>query len=223
MKLIEKILSIRIAVFLFLCLYTTGLCLGQEMSFVPFQASLLSFDETSGPVDVMICLYDASEGGSELWHELHENIDISANIVSLMIGKGQSDNPIDSDFFDTDEARYVELEVGDQVLTPRYPLGSVPRALVSDEVVGMPRIISISAQTGGTGEFSVDHKIDMETHTILGMTVAIEHANGSYYNVDQSQNFLNRFFWNCTQIIGGIGNANFANKNVRILLFVERL
>lgn len=164
MKLFKMAISAHIMVFLGLSLLIPNISSGQEMKFIPFQASLLSLNAIQGPVDVTVRVYDALEGGNEMWSESHENVEVSGSVISLLIGKGTSNTTISSGLFGTNDARYVELEIGDDVLDPRYPLGSVPRAFIADEALGVNAENGIRANAIVIGrDGNVDYEFEYET------------------------------------------------------------
>lgn len=108
-------------------LFITASVLGQNRV-IQFQARVLT--EEIGPYSVTLRLFDAIEGGTELWSEVHSNVEIDENILQLSLGEIE---PLSFDLFSSANPLYLEIKIGDNdILTPRQRMGSVPRAISSE-------------------------------------------------------------------------------------------
>ncbi len=102
---------------------------GGEIMSVPqlinYQGFLASSQDSS-PLDTIIDItfriYSSQTGGTELWSETHSNVQVTRGIFNVLLG---SVNPIPRTIFDG-STRYLQVEIGTEVLSPRKPLVSVP-------------------------------------------------------------------------------------------------
>lgn len=89
----------------------------------------------SGPVSLSMRIYDVIAGGFPLYAEDHPNVvvdDLGAFSVKLGAGSAVL-GAFDPSLF-SGVNRYIEVVVGGDVLAPRQALGSVPWALVAEDV-----------------------------------------------------------------------------------------
>jgi hypothetical protein len=106
---------------------------------VNFQGLLLDSqgDPVTGPVDLVLRLYDAAEDGSLLWTESHAGVDVLDGVYTVELG---ATTPLTPAILDT-PALYLEVEVEGDTLAPRQRLLAVPYALraeSADNVASLP-------------------------------------------------------------------------------------
>jgi len=78
----------------------------------------------NGTVNLTFSIYDSVSGGTARWSEVQNGVTVEAGIYSVQLG---SVNPIDYSIFDG-STKYLGVKVGDEELTPRLPMISVPYA-----------------------------------------------------------------------------------------------
>ena len=74
-------------------------------------------------------IYDSPTGGTPLWSEAQTSVHVENGLFNVMLG---SVNPIPSDIFPIDGSRWLETEIGGQILTPRKEIVSVAYAFKAD-------------------------------------------------------------------------------------------
>ena len=108
----------------------------------------------TGPVDLVLSIYDLPSDGSPLYTETHEGVVIDSFDGSFLVQLGQgttdpnSTSAFDSSLFKNGPNRYLEVQVGlvdGEVLTPRQIIGAVPYALVAEDVVTDPATSTVGA------------------------------------------------------------------------------
>jgi len=104
----------------------------QVPALLGYQGRLLRADGTaaSGTASVTFALFDASTGGTALWSE-SQTLGLSDGYYATFLGLVAA--PPAGIF---DGARWLELRVGSETLSPRMQLGSVPFALTARGVRG---------------------------------------------------------------------------------------
>lgn len=90
----------------------------------------------SGYVDLQLLIFGAPVAESPLYAEDHIGVELDENgTFSVRLGAGQPwVGQFDEKLF-SGMNRYLEIVVDDEVLSPRQPLGSVPWALMANDVV----------------------------------------------------------------------------------------
>lgn len=105
------------------------------------------FDDMGDPVsdtlDVTFAIYDASSGGTELWSETI-SVDFVDGYYSARLGETNSLGAI---LDGTDKYMGVSID-GDDEMSPRSLVGSVPYAMVANDVNGDIHPTSIVGSTG---------------------------------------------------------------------------
>ena len=97
---------------------------------INYQAKLVddSNDPITGTVSVTFRLYDAVEGGTQLWSEDHSSIESNNGLISVLLG---SVTTFDNSVF-LGSSIFLETEVsGYGILSPRQQMTSVPYAIKS--------------------------------------------------------------------------------------------
>ena len=85
----------------------------------------------SGSVIITAGIWDAAVAGSRLYHESHSAVSLDQGLFSLLIGTGTLlEGAFDPSTFQG-SARYLELTINGETLSPRRPIGAVPYALAS--------------------------------------------------------------------------------------------
>ena len=114
-----------------------NIALGQNVPMlINYQAKLVddSNNLITGTVSVTFRLYDAIDGGSELWNETHSSIQSSEGIISVLLG---SVTTFASNVF-IGSSSFLETEVsGYGILDPRQQLTSVPYAIRAENTLSL--------------------------------------------------------------------------------------
>lgn len=84
-----------------------------------------------------------------------------------------------------------------------------------------PFIYYYQTKTNANGQFVVAHKLTNKD--ILGILVAVQHKNGSWHTLEQSNKFNNNFWWNIDSVRGWIHSDPFKNRPVRIVVFAVQI
>jgi hypothetical protein len=116
-----------------------------------------------GTVDLRLSLFAVDTGGTSLWSEDHAGVVATAGLANLALGETQ---PLDTVIFDG-SARWLEIEVDGQRLSPRLPITSVPYALRAER----------AGQVGSLSESDIQRRISMTCPA--GQTIASIGADGS--------------------------------------------
>ena len=103
---------------------------------INYQAKLVddSNDPITGTVSVTFRLYDAIDGGTELWSEDHSSIESNNGLISVLLG---SVTTFDNSVF-LGSSLFLETEVESfGILNPRQQLTSVPYAMKAENTVSL--------------------------------------------------------------------------------------
>jgi hypothetical protein len=128
-----------------------------------YQGSLTDNTPTQTPVDATLPMkfriYDAFMGGTQEWEEVWGAVMVTDGIFNVMLGSNAT--PIPSSVFTAGAIRYLEIEVGGELLTPRQRLGSVGFAHQAEtsadlECPGCVEAGEIAAGAVGTSEVEDD-------------------------------------------------------------------
>ena len=154
---------------------------------VNFQGLLLDDqgDPVTGPVDLVLRLYDAEESGTLLWTESHADVDVLDGVYAVELG---ASTPLTPEILDA-PALYLEVEVEGDTLAPRQRLLAVPYAL--------------RARTAETADSAAS--VDMLPSGFV--TELIEHVNldgGGPENLDPREGLAD---------VDGDGVANFVDPD----------
>jgi len=122
---------------------SSGSASSQVPPLIPF--SSVATDEggnsLSGVVSITFSLYTAQQGGAPLWTETQNNIQLDATgHYSVQLGITQP-NGVPTTLFTTGEARWLGVQIAEQVEQPRVLLLSVPYALKAGDAAtigGLP-------------------------------------------------------------------------------------
>ena len=91
----------------------------------------------------------------------------------------------------------------------------------------------ITGQTDNNGSFSLSLPWPIEVgclpsggsdgyeQRLAFAVVAIQHENGNWHTVEQSRYVNDNFWWNNQAVAGWITSSEFANRSIRVLLFVK--
>ena len=105
----------------------------QAPMLINFQAQVDGLGATETPVTFSI--YDTPTGGTALWDETQSITPING-VIQVLLGSATT---FPTDLFKNNGARYLDIEVGGESLTPRFQLTSVSyalRAAIADDVQG---------------------------------------------------------------------------------------
>lgn len=95
----------------------------------------------NGTYDLTFRIYDAEAAGNLLWQETHSAVLIQKGIFSIMLGSVTS---MDLPF---DKAYFLEIKVGDEVMSPRQRLTSAGYAVKSEKAEVADKALTIEART----------------------------------------------------------------------------
>ena len=123
---------------------------------------------TSG-LSMTFALYDSQTGGNNLWEETINDVKVTNGIYSVILGQA---NALSTLAFDT--TYYLELRVGNEVLTPRQPLTSVPYAL------NAARCTSATTPAAATGSLTYSWK---NASTVTVLTGQVMTADGTLLDI----------------------------------------
>lgn len=134
--------------------------MGDVPQLIPYQGTLRDASGTpvttiGGPgVPIVIAIYDAALGGTELYREEHASVLVANGIYNLSIGGGTPQlGMFGPSLFDA-TSRWLELRVGGETLSPRQALRSVPYSLTTedaDTLEGLTAAQVIAASEGPPG------------------------------------------------------------------------
>ncbi|MDJ0869228.1 MAG: hypothetical protein QNK03_24200 [Myxococcota bacterium] len=96
------------------------------------------------PADVVVDVWDAAAGGSLLYREIHDAVDLGTGVLAIAIGAGlpTADGVFDrygADVFRAPE-RYLGLRIGSEDLAPRTPFGSAAYAALASTALDSERL-----------------------------------------------------------------------------------
>ncbi|MBI5635122.1 MAG: putative metal-binding motif-containing protein [Nitrospirae bacterium] len=110
----------------------------------------------NGPVTIVFSLYDMDSGGTALWSETHQNVDLIKGVYSVILGNGNPTPVVINLPFDVQY--YLGVKVGtDQEMTPRQVLTAVPYAF---RALTVPAA-SITSEQIAPGSITVEKLADM--------------------------------------------------------------
>ena len=114
----------------------------------------------AGPVNLELRVFDLAAGGTELYSEQHLGVVLDGTGgFSVQLGLGTSPSgTFDAALFAFGD-RWLEVTVDGEVLTPRQIIGSVPWALIAQEIVPDPNAPRFEACGDGT---VADHQTGLQ-------------------------------------------------------------
>ena len=116
----------------------------------------------TGTVDLELRIFDAQTSGTQLYSEEHLGVPLDApGGFSVQLGLGTSPSgSFDASLF-SDADRWLEVEVGTEVLSPRQIIASVPWALVAEHVAPWDPNTTPRFEDCGDGTVA-DHKTGLQ-------------------------------------------------------------
>ena len=118
----------------FLMLWITSVVQAQSPQLINFQAQLEG--TTASSVAATFSVFDVATGGTALWSESYASLPVQSGRIQVLLG---SANSFESDVFEGDGDRFIEISVNGETLSPRTRITSVAYALranVADRVLG---------------------------------------------------------------------------------------
>jgi len=91
----------------------------------------------SGTYDIIFSLFDDASAGNQAWSETHNSVEVNNGIFSVLLGSQGSD--LGGIIFNT--PYWIEIQVGDEILSPRVELSSTPYSLSSGSLYNQGPII----------------------------------------------------------------------------------
>lgn len=99
-------------------------------SMLAFHGKLAAEDgPVDGTINVQFELFDSASGGTSVWTEAHDALEIKAGAFSAVLGQS---TPITTSLV-TASRLYLEITVNGETLSPRMAIVSVPYALKADD------------------------------------------------------------------------------------------
>ncbi|MFZ5519151.1 MAG: hypothetical protein ACOY90_21145 [Candidatus Zhuqueibacterota bacterium] len=89
-------------------------------------------------------IYTALTGGEKRWEEVNSSVPINQGVFSILLG---SQNPIPMDIF-SDKTRFLEIVIGNETLSPRQQIASVPYAYTAGSVQGSTNVFPTQGNVG---------------------------------------------------------------------------
>ncbi len=204
MKCTNKTIAIFMAVFIVFCLTAVP-------NTINFQGALKDADGV--PVNdtkyIVFRIYDDPDTGTLLWSEDHSTVVITDGIFSEELG-GSDTFP--ADLFDN-PVLYLTFFVGGEEMTPRQKLLSVPYALQSKEIDGVP--LSGLIQQDGSGNATIIGT--MTADAFVGDGSGLTNISGAYDPIYVNTAGPDTMTANTTLGVLNIENTNSAGKGISIL------
>ncbi len=116
----------------------------------------------SSTVTLQFSIWDASSGGSQLWSETHNNVQVRGGYFSVLLGS--QGTPLGANYF-KGSPRYIEVVYGSTTF-PRQVFASVPYALVSqyatealNSTYAYTATYALNGPSGGGGNVDWSHVV----------------------------------------------------------------
>ena len=136
--------------------------------------------------NVTFAIYDADSGGNKVWTESYSQVGLNNGILSVALG---SVAPLTPKVLNG-SARWLEITVGTQVMTPRVSLVSVPYAITSENAIGdiTPKSVTVggSQVIDSTGTWIGSVKSSSESDPLFKASPASTLTTTSIYNWNQA-------------------------------------
>lgn len=131
-------------------------------------------DPLNGQYDMQFRLYTSSSGGTEIWDETQNNINVNEGIFNVYLG---SNNPLSGLAFDV--SYWLEITVSGTTLTPRIELSSSVYSFNTSRIQGRP-ISENAPTTGQVLKWNGSEWLPDNDETGGGLWS--QFSNGIYYN-----------------------------------------
>jgi hypothetical protein len=92
-----------------------------QLNYQGFLANAVDSSAVTATLEMTFRLFDSETKGAELWSETHPTVEVSNGLFHVLLGKI---DPFPEDLFDG-STRWLQTEVGTEILSPRKPLASV--------------------------------------------------------------------------------------------------
>ncbi|MBN2091857.1 hypothetical protein JW964_19735 [candidate division KSB1 bacterium] len=89
-------------------------------------------------------IYTALTGGEKRWEEVNSSVPVNQGVFSILLG---SQKPIPMDIF-SDKTRFLEIVIGNETLSPRQQIASVPYAYTAGSVQGSTNVFPTQGNVG---------------------------------------------------------------------------
>jgi hypothetical protein len=116
----------------------------------------------SGNKNMTFKIYTSQSGGSKLWEDSYNNVEVNSGVFSVLLGSG---NSLPVSVF-ASGSRFLEIIIGGETLNPRQQIASVPYAHCAASVVGENNVFPSDGNVG-------IGKINPEVPLDIAGTVAI--------------------------------------------------
>lgn len=97
----------------------------------------------NGPVSILFKIYDADTAGNILWKEQWQVVNVSNGIFNVILGS--MGTPIPASVFENGSERYLEVQINNQILSPRQKINSVAYSYKSSSTISSSQLGGISA------------------------------------------------------------------------------
>ncbi|MGA1823818.1 MAG: hypothetical protein ACMUIP_04070 [bacterium] len=131
----KKIILIIVIIFSIIFLATPSARAVPDTINLQGKITYKSGEALNGNYQLEFLLYDQETGGSPLWQELHDNIEIKEGIYTIQLGSADpSGNPLNADYFINNSELYLEMVItekptGTPEIFPRQCLTSTAFAM----------------------------------------------------------------------------------------------
>ncbi|MFC1512712.1 beta strand repeat-containing protein, partial [bacterium] len=157
---------------------------------INYQARLKEYGQPyTGTKNITFKIFDSAAGGTQLpsgspWTETLTDV-VFNNGISSGVVIGMS-TPIPQEIFDSTTERYLQVEIGSDVLSPREPLYSVPYAFTANKLDGADTSTTSAADSiyisDGSG-YLPDDSVDSGA-IVDGSITSAKISNGEIVNAD---------------------------------------
>lgn len=131
----NRITQLLSFLFLFTFITAANAATPQNISYQGVLTDSITSVPISGPVNIVVRLFDAATGGTQLYSEEHNGVVPDEAVFVLDLGGGSTPTgTFDGSTF-ANNTTWLELEIGGETLAPRQAFLSVPYALHSENAV----------------------------------------------------------------------------------------
>lgn len=140
-------------------------------SLINFQGRLTSQNNpvADGNYAISFAIYDAPTGGTIIWHESHSGVAVAQGLFSVILG---SIVPLTDSVFSSPN-RFLEISIGNEIITPRSQLTSVGYAqrvaTLDGSTAGTVTGDLVISQPGGTGRIVLGFSDNQPGSSLTGL------------------------------------------------------
>ncbi len=159
----------------------------QTSQLINYQGKITGTTDTT--LNLNFYIYDAENGGTALWNQQIENVDVKRGVFHVLLGGSAA--PFDANVFGSESGnRWLEVEIdGKSPFRPRYQLTSVPFAIQADKADtarAAQTALTLSAADGDPVDAVV---VDNEGNIGIGTTTPTQKLTVNGYVASQTVAF----------------------------------